>query len=128
MSTVAYLPRMGKRQCLLAQALALPSTYSAALVHVARFVPLSLSLLRARICSLSHGRTQSRRKFSNFSSEFQRSRNVLRFFCSAVLTSSQRAQASGSINSLIAFSTHSRRALGSIASSSQHWLPYLPVN
>src|SRR6516164_2599260 len=48
--------------------------------------------------------------------------------CSALLTASQRAQASGSISSTMASSTQSRRSFGSIASSSQHWSPKVSMN
>src|SRR5262245_4841233 len=70
-----------------------------------------------------HDDNQSRRNDSNFSREFHSHRNSLRFFLSAALMCEQRSQASGSIRLLISFSTHSRSMLGSIASSSQHWLP-----
>src|SRR5262249_39809285 len=55
-------------------------------------------------------------------------RTVFSERCSALLTLSQRFHATGSINSSIACSTQSRRSLGSIASSSQHRLPYLAAN
>src|SRR5204863_8713046 len=48
--------------------------------------------------------------------------------CSARLTLSLRAHATGSIRSLIVSSTQSRRSLGSIASSSQQRAPRLAAN
>jgi hypothetical protein len=48
---------------------------------------------------------------------------VLSDSCSALLIRSQRSHATGSINFVIAFSTQSRRSLGSIASSSQQRSP-----
>ncbi len=51
------------------------------------------------------------------------SRIVFSDSSSAWLTVSQRCHATGSINSTIEFSTHSRRSFGSIASSSQQWCP-----
>src|SRR5262249_11758235 len=47
---------------------------------------------------------------------------------SALLMRSQRSQASGSISSWMDSVTISRRSLGSIASSSQHWSPWFSTN
>jgi hypothetical protein len=54
---------------------------------------------------------------------FHSSRTVLSEACSAALTFMHRFHALGSIRSLTAPSTQSRRSLGSMASNSQHSLP-----
>jgi len=66
--------------------------------------------------------------FSDHAPPFQFDRIVCRDSSSAALTVSQRAQATGSINSLIACSVHSRRSRGSIASISQQRVPYRSTN